>query len=81
VLESEESRKNVIDIAETTKQIMQLKVVHLKNNNEKVEESAMKIFFVNRREESFEKFFDMVCQEFFPADKSRENLRLRAYNV
>jgi hypothetical protein len=81
VLESEESRKNVIDIAETTKQIMQLKVVHLKNNNEKVEESAMKIFFVNRREDSFEKFFDMVCQEFFPADKSRENLRLRAYNV
>jgi hypothetical protein len=60
---------------------MQLKVVHLKNNNEKVEESAMKIFFVNRREDSFEKFFDMVCQEFFPADKSRENLRLRAYNV
>lgn len=78
-MESEESRKNVIEIAETSRQVMQLKVVHLSNKDS---EENMKIFFVNRREDSFEKLFDMVCQEFFPGnDKARNNLRLRAYNV
>ena len=67
---------------------MQLKVVHkpeIKLLGPNIDfEFQQKIFYVDRREDSYSSFFDMVYKEFIGdenPDKKRENFRLRAYNV
>lgn len=62
---------------------MQLKVVHIKPDGEE-DSSNQKVFYVDRREDTYESFFDMVYTEFskdLSEGKVRENFRLRAYNV
>ena len=68
---------------------MQLKVVHkpdAKVLGPNVEfEIQQKVFYVDRREDTYATFFDMVYKDFIGDDdsngKKRENFRLRAYNV
>ena len=49
------------------------------------EEFIQKVFFVDRRQDTYATFFDTVFKEFFvnesQSGKMRENFRLRAYNV
>ena len=68
---------------------MQLKVVHkpgakVLGPNIDVE-LQQKVFYVDRREDTYATFFDMVYKDFIgddnPNGKKRENFRLRAYNV
>ena len=85
---SEIKQKEVKLVQDKKSQLMQLKVVHyppkevlLQNNLE--DSLQTKVFYVDRREDSYATFFDKVYKDFIGDEttKDRANFRLRAYNV
>lgn len=89
VQESETKQQQVRVEREKKSQRMQLKVVHRPETKvlgpEADVEIQQKVFYVDRREDTYATFFDMVYKDFIgddnPSGKKRENFRLRAYNV
>lgn len=62
---------------------MQLKVIHYPPEALDADLLETKVFFVDRREDTYSTFFDKVYTEFIgdSPDKDQANFRLRAYNV
>ena len=67
---------------------MQLKVIHYPPKEvieaQNLEDQLQtKVFYVDRREDTYATFFDKVYKEFIgdSPEKDRANFRLRAYNV
>jgi hypothetical protein len=62
---------------------MQLKVIHHPPGAASDHSFETKIFYVDRREDTYATLFDKVYQEFVGpnTDKHPQNFRLRAYNV
>jgi hypothetical protein len=84
---TEVKQKEVQLVQEKKSQMMQLKVIYYppmqiidaQNLDDLLE---TKIFYVDRREDTYSTFFDKVYKEFIKdTTKDRANFRLRAYNV
>lgn len=83
VKSSEFKQKEYRTVQDKKSQSMQLKVIYYPVKTDSAQEDSLetRVYYVDRREDTYDTFFEKVFKDFIGDSKPRSDFRLRAYNV